>query len=144
MRWVHFHKIYVCALWLVDLVFLGCRGGVVLTLFFVKFVNYFLTILQIFKMTVCHLWIKLASVSISVSVWVIWRITNQQTFKSMPILNSAYHAECRLVIRHITQTETETLTELLRRHMRRNLVRRESFYFQLYLKLHVDADPETF
>ena len=53
------------------------------------------------------------------------RIKNQQTFKSMPILNSSYHysvwhAElrigillkvCRFVIRHITQTETETLTE---------------------------------
>ena len=35
----------------------------------------------------------------------------------MPILNSAYHTECRFVIRHIAQTETETLTELLRRHL---------------------------
>ena len=29
----------------------------------------------------------------------------------MPILNLAYHTECRFVIRHITQTETETETE---------------------------------
>ena len=58
------------------------------------------------------------------------RIKNRQTFKSMPILNSAYHAVkyaelrigillkvCRFVIRHITQTDTETETELLRRHV---------------------------
>ena len=37
--------------------------------------------------------VKLASVSVSVSVWVIWRITNRQTFRSMPILNSAYHTK---------------------------------------------------
>ena len=54
-----------------------------------------------------------SSVSVSVSVWVIWRITNRQTFRSMPILNSAYftawYAElrigillkvCRFLIRH--------------------------------------------
>ena len=34
-----------------------------------------------------------SSVSVSVSVWVIWRITNRQTFRSMPILNSAYHTK---------------------------------------------------
>ena len=58
--------------------------------------------------------VKLASVSVSVSVWVIWRITNRQTFRSMPILNSAYHTKswydelqigrflkvCRFLIRH--------------------------------------------
>ena len=46
----------------------------------------------------------------------IWRIKNRHTFKSLQILNSAYHTKCRFVIRHIAQTETETLTELLRRH----------------------------
>ena len=51
-----------------------------------------------FSGTLC---VKLASVSVWVSVWVIWRITNRHTFKvcriknrhtfkSMPILNSAY------------------------------------------------------
>ena len=47
------------------------------------------------------------------------RIKNRHTFKSfksLPILNSAYFTECRFVIRHITQTDTETETELLRRH----------------------------
>ena len=57
------------------------------------------------------------------------RIKNRHTFKSMPILNSSYHAVkyaelrigillkvCRFVIRHITQTQTQTETELLRRH----------------------------
>ena len=39
------------------------------------------------------------------------RIKNQHTFKSLPILNSAYFTECRFVIRHITQTDTETETE---------------------------------
>ena len=39
------------------------------------------------------------------------RIKNLHTFKSMPILNSAYFTECRFVIRHITQTDTETETE---------------------------------
>ena len=38
-------------------------------------------------------------------------IKNRHTFKSMPILNSSYHTECRFVIRHITQTQTETETE---------------------------------
>ena len=51
-------------------------------------------------------------------------ILNSAYFKSMPILNSAYHAVkyaelrigsilkvCRFVIRHITQTETQTETE---------------------------------
>ena len=55
-----------------------------------------------------------SSVSISVSVWVIWRITNRQTFRSMPILNLAYHTKswydelqigrflkvCQFLIRH--------------------------------------------
>ena len=44
------------------------------------------------------------------------RIKNRHTFKSLPILNSAYFTECRFVIRHITETDTETETELLRRH----------------------------
>ena len=57
------------------------------------------------------------------------RIKNRHTFKSMPILNSAYHAVkyaelrigillkvCRFVIRHITQTQTETETEAVRSH----------------------------
>ena len=39
------------------------------------------------------------------------RIKNRHTFKSLPILNSAYFTECRFVIRHITQTDTETETE---------------------------------
>ena len=34
--------------------------------------------------------VKLASVSVWVSVWVIWRITNRHTFRILPILNSAY------------------------------------------------------
>ena len=51
-------------------------------------------------------------------------ILNSAYFKSMPILNSSYHAVkyaelrigillkvCRFVIRHITQTETQTETE---------------------------------
>ena len=63
------------------------------------------------------------------------RIKNRQTFKSMPILNLAYHAVkyaelrigillkiCRFVIRHITQTDTETETELLRRHVNEPLL----------------------
>ena len=59
-------------------------------------------------------WLLTASVRVSVWVWVIWRITNRQTFKSMPILNSAYFTEswydelqigrflkvCRFLIRH--------------------------------------------
>ena len=44
------------------------------------------------------------------------RIKNRHTFKSMPILNSSYHTECRFVIRHITQTQTETETEAVRSH----------------------------
>ena len=51
------------------------------------------------------------------------RIKNRHTFKSMPILNSAYFTECRFVIRHITQTETQTETELLRRHAAPHLCR---------------------
>ena len=39
------------------------------------------------------------------------RIKNRHTFKSLPILNSAYFTECQFVIRHITQTDTETETE---------------------------------
>ena len=39
------------------------------------------------------------------------RIKNRHTFKSLPILNSAYFTECRFVIHHITQTDTETETE---------------------------------
>ena len=39
------------------------------------------------------------------------RIKNRHTFKSLPILNSAYFTECWFVIRHITQTDTETETE---------------------------------
>ena len=34
--------------------------------------------------------VKLASVSVWVSVWVIWRIKNRHTFRILPILNSAY------------------------------------------------------
>ena len=37
-----------------------------------------------------YLCVKLASVSVWVSVWVIWRITNRHTFRILPILNSAY------------------------------------------------------
>ena len=63
-----------------------------------------------------HIWAECllrSSVSVWVWVWVIWRITNRQTFRSMPILNSAYftawYAElrigillkvCRFLIRH--------------------------------------------
>ena len=48
------------------------------------------------------------------------RIKNRHTFKSMPILNSSYHTECRFVIRHITQTQTETETEAVRSHEQRH------------------------
>ena len=40
-----------------------------------------------------------------------WYAEFRHTFKSLPILNSAYFTECRFVIRHITQTDTETETE---------------------------------
>ena len=46
------------------------------------------------------------------------RIKNRHTFKSLPILNSAYFTECRFVIRHITQTDTETETEANFTHSR--------------------------
>ena len=46
------------------------------------------------------------------------RIKNRHTFKSLPILNSAYFTECRFVIRHITQTDTETETEANFTHVR--------------------------
>ena len=39
------------------------------------------------------------------------KLKNRHTFKSLPILNSSYFTECRFVIRHITQTDTETETE---------------------------------
>ena len=45
------------------------------------------------------------------------RIKNRHTFKSLPILNSAYFTECRFVIRHITQTDTETETEVNFTHL---------------------------
>ena len=56
-------------------------------------------------------------------------------FKSMPILNSSYHAVkyaelrigsilkvCRFVIRHITQTETQTETEANFTHIKSNSI----------------------
>ena len=46
------------------------------------------------------------------------RIKNRHTFKSLPILNSAYFTKCRFVIRHITQTDTETETEANFTHTR--------------------------
>ena len=46
------------------------------------------------------------------------RIKNRHTFKSLPILNSAYFTECRFVIRHITQTDTETETEANFTHLK--------------------------
>ena len=49
------------------------------------------------------------------------RIKNRHTFKSLPILNSAYFTECRFVIRHITQTDTETETEANFTHVNLNL-----------------------
>ena len=49
------------------------------------------------------------------------RIKNRHTFKSLPILNSAYFTECRFVIRHITQTDTETETEANFTHEESNL-----------------------
>ena len=48
------------------------------------------------------------------------RIKNRHTFKSLPILNSAYFTECRFVIRHITQTDTETETEANFTHGQKN------------------------
>ena len=48
------------------------------------------------------------------------RIKNRHTFKSLPILNSAYFTECRFVIRHITQTDTETETEANFTHLSDN------------------------
>ena len=54
------------------------------------------------------------------------RIKNRHTFKSLPILNSAYFTECRFVIRHITQTDTETETEANFTHVRQWSVRLDS------------------
>ena len=52
------------------------------------------------------------------------RIKNRHTFKSLPILNSAYFTECRFVIRHITQTDTETETEANFTHPKHPLLKK--------------------
>ena len=56
------------------------------------------------------------------------RIKNRHTFKSLPILNSAYFTECRFVIRHITQTDTETETEANFTHVRKFIGPANDFY----------------
>ena len=88
-------------------------------------------------------------------------ILNSAYFKSMPILNSSYHAVkyaelrigsilkvCRFVIRHITQTETQTETEANFTHVKfmhllhhrfdiwviRSLLNNELLWFKFYHK----------
>ena len=70
-------------------------------------------------------------------------------FKSMPILNSSYHAVkyaelrigsilkvCRFVIRHITQTETQTETEANFTHLKAAEILRLTFCVSTWRWLH--------